>query len=84
MPAPAEDIGEGQSIVERDEIEGIIDGFAAMDLSEHSLRREGTRITQEGTVAEGVPMVNPDPMGNADQRVNPDLSTEVPFTRLSA
>ena len=79
-PAPAEDRGEGQSIAERDEIEGIIDGFAAMDLSEHSLRREGDRITQEGAAAEEVPMVNPDPMVNADQRVNPDLSTEAPFT----
>ena len=39
-PAPAEDRGEGQSIAECDEIEGIIDGFSAMDLSEHSLRLE--------------------------------------------
>ena len=51
-----------------------------MDLSEHSLRRDGARITQEGAAAEEVPMVNPDPMVNADQRVNPDLSTEAPFT----
>ena len=65
-PVPAEDRGEGQSIAECDEIAGIIDGFAAMDLSEHSLRREGARITQEATAAEEVTMVNPDPMVNAE------------------
>ena len=67
-PAPAEDRGEGQSIAERDEIEGIIDGFSAMDLSEHSLRREGAHITQEGAAAaaaEEVPVVNPDPSTEA-------------------
>ena len=70
-PAPAEDrVRVNLSLSERDEIEGIIDGFSAMDLSEHSLRREGVRITQEGAAAaaEEVPVVNPDP------------STEAPFT----
>ena len=70
-PAPAEDRGEGQSIAERDEIEEIIDGLSAMDLPEHSLREEGDRITQEGAAA-------------ADQVhdivVNPDPSTDAPFT----
>ena len=65
-PAPAEDRGEGKSIAERDEIEGIIDVFSAMDLSEHSLRREGDRIAQEGAAAtDEVPVVNPDPSTEA-------------------
>ena len=36
--APAEGRGEGQSITECDEIEELIDGVSAMDLSEHLLR----------------------------------------------
>ena len=68
-PAPTEDRGKVQSAAERDEIEEIIDGFAAMDLTENSLGREGASITQEGAVATGeAPVVNPDP------------STEMPFT----
>ena len=40
-PAPTVDRGEDQSVAERDGIEEIIDGFAAMDITEHSLVREG-------------------------------------------
>ena len=83
-PAPTEDRGEGQSIAERDEIEGIIDGFSAMDLSEHSLRREGARITQEGAAAaaaaaaaaEEVHVVNPDP--STEATFTPDHVSEAP------
>ena len=66
-PAHADDRCECQSIAERDEIEEVIDGFLAMDLSEHSLRQEGDRITQEGAAAaaEEVPVVNPDPSTEA-------------------
>ena len=65
----AQPSGEDQSVAERDGIEEIIDGFAAMDITEHSLVREGASITQGGAVAtEDVPVVNPDP------------STEMPFT----
>ena len=66
-PAPAVDRGEDQSVLHRDGIEEIIDGFAAMDITEHSLVREGASITQGGATAD-VPVVNPDP------------STEMPFT----
>ena len=68
-PAPTVDRGEDQSVAHRDGIEEIIDGFAAMDITEHSLIREGASITQGGAVAtDDVPVVNPDP------------SIEVPFT----
>ena len=61
-PAPTVDRGEDQSVAHRDGIEEIIDGFAAMDITEHSLVREGASITQGGAVAtEEVPVVNPDP-----------------------
>ena len=59
-PAPTVDRGEDQSVAERDGIEEIIDGFAAMDITEHSLIREGAPIIQEGAAAD-VPVVNPDP-----------------------
>ena len=69
-PAPAENRGEGQSIVERDEIEEIIAGVSAMDVSATWLRRGGECITQEGAAA-----------AEEVRRVNPDPSTEAPFTR---
>ena len=58
-PAPTVDRGEDQSVAESDG-EEIIDGFAAMDITEHSLGREGAPIIQEGAAAD-VPVVNPNP-----------------------
>ena len=66
-PAPIRARGEGPSVAER-ELEELIEGFQAMGLSATSLKRGGERIIQEGAATEKVPVVNPDP------------STEAPFT----
>ena len=59
-PAPANDRGEGPSVVERD-IEEIIEGFQPKDQSATSLKRGGGRSIQEGATVEEVPVVKPGP-----------------------